>query len=46
MMLAQSEIVIIIFFLTQQLNDIPTLPSSCFDSNGVETKLDVIEEYR
>lgn len=46
MSFTQSEIVVIVYFLTQQLNDIPTLPSSCFDSDGVETKIDVVEEYR
>jgi hypothetical protein len=45
---SQSELMTVIFFLTQQLNEIPTLPSSWFDSanGGKENKINVVEEYR
>ncbi len=45
MSFTQSELVIMVFFLTQQLNDVPTTPSSCF-INGTECKINVVEEYR
>lgn len=46
MTFTQSEIIIIVFFMTQQLNDIPTQPASCFDGNGLESKINVVEEFR
>ncbi len=43
----QSELYLVIFFLTQQLNDIPTMTTMCLDpASGQEVRVSVLDEYR